>query len=188
MDFTGARSPRSSTLREAYDRAAAIIGSRAESFEIAEEVERQRLAWQPSRVSVVMLAESHVWTSEENKPNSVRPSREAETGLAPSRFVRFVYCLDYEAPQYWTLFHDAMHEPTRTRITLSRDEKLHLLSEMKDAGIWLVDASVTALYRPRDGCLVKSESKYKNLLQGCWEAHVRYVMRYISSADCREGG
>ena len=84
-------------IRDAYDRAAAIVGSEAESIEIAEEVERLRLAWRPSRVRIVMLAESHVYTSKDEALSRVRQPDGIETG-----FVRFVYCLGYGEPSLVT--------------------------------------------------------------------------------------
>lgn len=170
-------------IRDAYDRAAAIIGQGAESIEVAQEVERLRLAWRPSCVRVVMLAESHVWTSEDEAVN---------------RFVRFVYCLAYGekslaprvAPntgtlQYWRLFHDAIHEPdldakiwpgSPSQRILAKQK---LLNELKLAGIWLMDACITALYQPSKGQLLRSRTDYKKVLRACWEAHVGGVI-----ADC----
>ncbi len=189
MDPTSGTPPQSSSLREAYGRAAAIIGSEAESFQIAEEVERLRSAWRPPHVCVVILAESHVWTDRDEAESRVQQPDGVETG-----FVRFIYCLGYGerclAPrvsrnrktwQYWTLLYDAVHEPASVGEVWPREAeerilaKLRLLSELKDAGVWLVDASVTALYKPRHGRLVTG-SKYKKLLRCCWEAHVRNVI------------
>ena len=175
-------------IRDAYDRAAKIIAARGQSpedFTVAQEVERLRLAWRPSRVRVVMLAESHVWTSETQTKSRVQQPDGIETG-----FARFVYCLGYGEPslvvpsvspnhgtwQYWRLFHDAVSGPDAPRIrqrnpTARALAKLQLLKELKLAGIWLVDASIIALY-PR----VVSGNDYKNVLQACWEAHVANVI------------
>ena len=78
--------------------------------------------------------------------------------------------------QYWRLFHDAVSGPDAPRIrqrnpTARALAKLQLLKELKLAGIWLVDASIIALY-PR----VVSGNDYKNVLQACWEAHVANVI------------
>jgi hypothetical protein len=183
-------------LREAYDRASAIIGSEAESIEIAEEVERLRLAWRPSRVRIVMLAESHVWTSKDESLSRVRQPDGIETG-----FVRFVYCLGYGerslvvpsvlpnggTPQYWRLFHDAVRGPQvpigeiggKAKPIGRIAAKLQLLNELKLAGIWLVDASVTALYR-LPGNRRLSWRGYKKVLRVCWETHIADLI-----ADCR---
>ncbi len=43
---------------------------------------------------------------------------------------------------------------------------------MQDAGIWLVDASVTALYRSGEGGLYIAPPDYDKVLQACWHAHI----------------
>jgi hypothetical protein len=200
MDSKSATPSRSSTLREAYDHSSELVESEAEPFEVAEEVERLRLVWRPSKVRIVVLAESHIWTSLDELKNCVRAPEGNESKFIPSKFVRFVYCLGYGersllaqriAPsastrQYWTLLHDTLREPTTICWPHNPQEriakKLCLLCELKDAGVWLVDASVTALYKPRDGRLVKSKSKYKELLRACWESHVCDIIAGCSAS------
>jgi hypothetical protein len=97
-------------LRAAYDRAASLIGpDRAESFEVALEVERLRLAQRPRDVRVVLLAESHVWTSPEETASRVRQPDGVVTG-----FARFVYCL-------------GCGEPSRAAIGLTKPGHLAIL-------------------------------------------------------------
>jgi len=82
-------------LELAYSRARGIIGlERAECLCVAEEVEGLRSQWRPERVRVVVLAESHVWTSRDETRSRVRPPNAKETG-----FARFVYCVGYGEPQ-----------------------------------------------------------------------------------------
>jgi hypothetical protein len=109
-------------LELAYGRARDIIGrERAECLDAAVEVERLRSACRPERVRVVVLAESHVWTSRDEIRSRVMQPNGIETG-----FARFVYCLGYGepqlvepavapnrgTPQFWRLFHDAVYGPT----------------------------------------------------------------------------
>jgi hypothetical protein len=109
-------------LELAYGRVRDIIGrERAECLDAAVEVERLRLACRPERVRVVVLAESHVWTS----PDEIR-SRVAQPNGIETGFARFVYCLGYGepqlveptvapnrgTPQFWKLFHDAVYGST----------------------------------------------------------------------------
>jgi hypothetical protein len=181
-------------LEPAYARARDIIGSKqAECLDVAEEVERLRSARRPERVRVVLLAESHVWTSHDDTRSRVTQPDDIETG-----FARFVYCLGYgEAPlvepavtpnkgtpQFWKLFHDTIYGPTiphaRVLKTGETDcqkrvqNKLDLLRKMQSAGFWLVDASVTALY----GNGIKlTKSHYRDVLKACWESHIREVLR-----------
>jgi hypothetical protein len=179
------------SLRAAYDGAASLIGpDRAESFEVAAEVERLRWMRRPPQVRVVLLAESHVWTSPAEISSRVRQPDGVETG-----FARFVYCLGYGepslvlpsvspnggTPQYWKLFHDAIRGPGVALDAISKAKqrepiasataKLALLREMNEAGIWLIDACVTALYRPGPERLVAGPA-YRKVLSACWEAHV----------------
>jgi hypothetical protein len=126
-------------IRDAYDRAAKIIAARGrspEDFTVAQEVECLRSAWRPSHVRVVMLAESHVWTSEAETKSRVLQPDGIETG-----FARFVYCLGYGerslvvpsvSPnhgtwQYWRLFHDAAHGRTHHSQKLDSEIQRHAL-------------------------------------------------------------
>jgi len=82
-------------LELAYSRARDIIGrEQAECLAVAVEVEELRLAWRPERVQVVVLAESHVWTSRDEIRSRVKQPNGKETG-----FARFVYCLGYGEPR-----------------------------------------------------------------------------------------
>jgi hypothetical protein len=181
-------------LELAYARARDIIGSKqAECLDVAEEVERLRCQWRPERVRVVVLAESHVWTSRDETRSRVTQPNGIETG-----FARFIYCLGCGEPQlmalavkpntnawqYWRLFRDTVCEPTATSyrgLTKSGERdcqqrvqnKLHLLKKMQSAGVWLVDASVTAIY----GNGIKLPPRhYRAVLKACWESHIREVL------------
>jgi hypothetical protein len=189
-DQRGDRDAEETGLRAAYDRAASIIGPTwAERFEVALEVERLRSAHRPRVVRVLLLAESHVWTSPEETASRVSQPDGVETG-----FARFVYCLGYGepclvrppvtknggTPQFWRLFHDAIRGPDVAYDAISRKErnpiarataKLDLLREMNIAGVWLVDASVTALYRP-GGARLANGRIYRDVLVANWEAYV----------------
>ena len=181
-------------LELAYDRARDIIGpERAESLDVAEGVERLRSAWQPKQVRVVLLAESHVWTSREEARSRVTQPDGVETS-----FARFVYCIGYGepqvvtpsvtpndgTPQYWRLFHNTVYEPTsnshrgllKTWEKNSRQRlrnKLDLLNTMRGAGIWLVDASVTALYHQSTNL---AGTGYGKVLKASWGYYIRDVL------------
>jgi hypothetical protein len=183
-------------LELAHGRARDIIGpERAECLEAAVEVERLRQACRPESVRVVLLAESHVWTSRDEIRSRVLQPNGIETG-----FARFVYCLGYGEPQlvepavtpnrrgvsgqFWTLFHDTIDGPDipHARLMCGGEtdsqkrvrNKLDLLEKMRSAGIWLVDASVTALY-PK-GALAASGGDFLAILRACWESHVGEVV------------
>jgi hypothetical protein len=192
-------------LELAYSRAQDILGSeQAECLEAAVEVERLRLVWRPERVRVLVLAESHVWTSRDEVGGRVRYPNGKETG-----FARFVYCLGYGepdlveppiapnrgTPQFWKLFHDTVYRPTTSHTPLMRSSetcwqkrvqsKLDLLEKMQNAGTWLVDASVSALYR---NGIKPSKDEFNAVLRACWESHIGEFATgcTIRSFNCRQ--
>jgi hypothetical protein len=186
-------------LELAYDRARNIIGPEsAECFDVVEEVERLRNNWRPEPVKVLLLAESHVWTSPEDFRRRVKQPGDEERG-----FARFVYCLGYGepqlvcraanlnhgdvvgTPQYWRLFHDTVCEPTptshngvkktgETNCHKRVQNKLDLLRNMQRAGIWLLDASVTPLVR--EGNRLVTGKLDRCVLKACWESHIRELL------------
>jgi hypothetical protein len=59
------------------------------------------------------------------------------------------------------------------RLTLGVTNKLDLLNNMRGAGVWLLDASVTALY----GNGIKlTKRDYRAVLKACWRYHIREVL------------
>jgi len=68
----------------------------AERPEVAIAVEQHRWAWKPQNVRVLLVAESHVYTSAEDSALHVRTELLPERARhAPREFVRLVYCLGY---------------------------------------------------------------------------------------------
>jgi hypothetical protein len=117
-------------------------------------------------------------------------------GLPEAGYARFVYCLGYGerslvevtgnrgTPQYWKLFHDCLDGPGVSCDYLTRKEKsdrrrieakLRLLNRMRDAGLWLVDASVTALYH--NGRRLAVGKAYREALEASWDAHVGQIVK-----------
>ncbi len=157
-------------LRECYDEMVAKTGLDAEPFASVKLVEAFRRYWRPDNVQVILLAESHVFTNDDDRARRLRE----ETGLPgyPSNYARFVYCLGYGEDsliagrppannpgtwQYWELLFSCANEiscnessaavkkattSNRTRI----GNKIRLLETLRERGIWLVDASIMALY------------------------------------------
>ncbi len=85
--------PPMETLRQAYDRAAPLLNA-CESFAVAQAVETVREFWKPAKVKVVLLAESHVFTSDDESGVRLDTRLIPVPGL-PREYVRFVYCLGY---------------------------------------------------------------------------------------------
>jgi len=79
------------TLEETYHEINQILGNNAEPLESVLLVETYRRYFKPETVRVVLLAESHVFTSEEDRRVTIPPI----DGLPgyPTQYARFVYCL-----------------------------------------------------------------------------------------------
>jgi hypothetical protein len=149
-----------------------------ESFETVKAVQAHRDYWKPNKnnVRVVLLAESRVFTSDaERKATRINLKQLNSEGMPPD-FVRFVYCLGYGedellisraernlgTPQFWKMFQACIGGPDKFREILKNKKtgepnwqkrvknKRALLSNMKERAIWLLDASVVALY-PKEG-------------------------------------
>ncbi len=89
---------------ESNIRAAHQIGTRllqnagliAESIEVALAVEKHRWAWKPEKVRLVLIAESHVYTTPDDlRIKIIKSWLPALAQHTPSEFVRLVYCLGY---------------------------------------------------------------------------------------------
>jgi len=170
-------------LKECYDGVKALSPSLdIEPFEIVEEVARIRQFWRPERVRVVLLAESHVYTPQEDFAHSWK----IRNPIYDGKLVRFVYCLAYGesslvssvsrnpgTSQFWKIFYSCLHQistnedfgpisrstPTDERIS----NKISLLADLQRAGVWLMDASVVGLNR------LKNLTLRKRVLQQCWD-------------------
>ncbi len=142
-----------------------------DSYNVVEEVERYRRFWKPNKVRVVLLAESHVRTDEEDFDHLW------SYGSGPTyqgRFVRFVYCLAYGERslvpipsnrgtwQFWLLLSSCLNNPTKgptfssilRKTTPEFDErmknKIRLLEDLKRCGVWLVDVSIVGVNEQKD--------------------------------------
>jgi hypothetical protein len=185
-------------LEECHQQLADILGSDVEPMAVLRCAERHRAYWRPDRVRVVLLAESpgHTATPELRRW-IVQPSL-VQSGV-PLEFVRLVYCLGYGendildksidyprnsgTPQYWKVFYSCVNrvftngdfaailkEGTRGADERIRN-KLALLQQLKERGVWLLDASLVALYpKPTPGIV-------RDCLQVSWDAYVGQVVR-----------
>jgi hypothetical protein len=162
----------------------------AEPADYIAQVDAWRAAWRPARVRVLLVAESHVGP----RPGDDRVRVEvpgASQGLPPG-FCRLVYCLGYgenglcvpsaeenaSTWQYWDIFSalaDGLDaKPVRkagTTLDQRVRSKLDSLRRLQERGIWLVDASVMALYAPGGGRGV-SGPNYLRLVRESFERWV----------------
>jgi hypothetical protein len=156
-------------LRDCYNELHKIIGDSIEPFESVELVEKYRRFWRPEKVKIILLAESHVLTSGSDRKISLREVKELPA--YPTEYAKFVYCLAYGerqltnnsshpkrdgTPQFWKIFYSCnnrvddikdfrpilSYTPAEQRLK----NKIELLKSLKGKGIWLVDASIVALY------------------------------------------
>ena len=170
-----------------------------ESLQAARCVERHRLDWRPEAVHTILLAESHVFTSDSELLPMRGPFQ--SVGRALNRtFARFVYCLGYGesdfagpslpalpgTPQYWKLFascvqpasaeaFDPLLKCSNRSFTDRLRAKVSLLERLRTLGVWLVDASAVALYAPGGSRL--HQSAYERVLKCCWRAYTGHLVR-----------
>lgn len=166
-----------------------------EAVPYLESVMAWRDAWRPARVRTLLVAESHV--AEVPGDASVRvvplptvPGRPSE-GL-PQRYCRLVYCLGYGEDnmceptpvknsgtwQYWDMFGQIGRGIGRTQPRKSTADaatrmawKLGTLHALQAMGVWLVDASIIALYAPGGQRLFKGRP-YERTVRESWSRFV----------------
>jgi len=188
------------TLKECYDEVAKIPGGNEEPFTVVECVDRHRRFWRPARVHTILLAESHVFTDDDEfvpmKPRSpIVLQGEASEEATP--FARFVYCLGYGENdyvgrrlrsnnlgtwQYWKIFSSCVARPSKDSFAQILKggnpeyenrliSKIALLHRLKEMGVWLIDASVVALYG--SGGHKPSKRTRDRIIECCWDSFIR---------------
>ena len=163
------------SLRSAYDASAAVLRRSdisPDTYPVVREVERLREYWRPKTPCIILLAESHVATREQDFKLQMDAPTLRRLGLEgyPSHFVRFVYCLgpgerelhpsrarprNRSKWQFWRLLWSCENDPSRENFDLTRratpdfDERLRkkilLLRTLQRRGIWLLDASIIGI-------------------------------------------
>lgn len=195
----------STDLERAHNTVTAILGSEAEPIEVIQRAVEHRQYWRPQRVRVVLLAESHVFTTPEELASEVRLEPWMPSDL-PRGFVRLVYALGYGendllrdpiyrprnsgTPQYWKILqycartpglkvdHGAVQRSRNKELRGRVTAKLGVLDALRERGVWLVDASVAALYNPT---AAKPAANIREAaLQASWDAYTEEV---VASAE-----
>lgn len=144
-----------------------------ESLEVVKLVNEYRDYWKPKQVKTILLAESHVFTTE--KETEIIHS--VSLPDYPSKYVRFVYNLSYGqmntlyqrvnnnggTPQYWKLFNEISRKDFRVINNHDIDDKLNqkikLLEFLKENGVWLLDCSIVGLYNDGEKPFYKTMQK-----------------------------
>jgi len=159
------------SLEKTYSEIKESIGNRLEfeSFKVVKSVDDHRNFWKPEKVKVLLLAESHVFTRDSEHDNIMRYDDFVELKECPAGYVKLVYCLGYGekemvkipvnrgTPQFWKIFVSCLNQDSDSegkKILLSQTlnfhqrihNKISVLEQLKEKGIWLVDASIIALY------------------------------------------
>lgn len=157
-------------LRDCYTQLKEILGQDTEPYESVELIEKYRRFWKPKTVRIILLAESHVSTTDSDRTISF--PKIDNLSEYPIEYAKFVYCLAYGekkltgnklhpkrdgTPQFWKIFYSC-----NSRVTDSNDfspilsstpyeqrlkNKIELLLSLKQKGVWLVDSSIVALYK-----------------------------------------
>jgi hypothetical protein len=182
-------------LKNCYDELSQIAGSDMEPYSSVQLVEEYRQYWKPDNVKVILLAESHVFTTEEDQQIKF----EVPLDGYPESFSNFVYCLGLGekeltkhpssgTPQFWKMFYSCVNKVdslddfsavlSKTPFPQRLQNKISLLETMKKRGIWLVDASIIALYR--SGGERYENKTYKELVHCSWQ---NYTSQIITESD-----
>jgi hypothetical protein len=188
-------------LATCHRRLTQLFGQGMEPIDVIRRVQAHRVWWRPSKVRLVLLAESHVYTSPDDLARKISPNEALPCNLPPD-FVRLVYCLGYGedhlldkpilqprnggTPQFWKLFYSCVNQVrnnndfasvlvTRTPFSNRIANKVDLLTELQRHGIWLVDASITALYVP--GQTKPDAGLIGQALQLSWDYYIADVIK-----------
>jgi hypothetical protein len=184
-----------SRLVEAHSECAGIIevsGHVPEPLETALSVEEHRWFWRPENVRLVLVAESHVYTGENEikvEVDSSKLPREAPEGV-PLNFVRLVYCLGYGnsdilkegekvghnsgTSQYVNLFARCLGLGAKPKGMRKLDWKTMGLKAAKVKGLWLLDASLHACYLGRSERL--PPEIVRSVVAVSWSKYVKAII------------
>jgi len=193
-----------SSLENAYQNIKTKYGSNweLESFSIIKTVNDHREYWKPSKVNTVLLAESHVHTTVSDHNNTMNYDGFTQLNGCPSNYVRLVYCLGYGekrlvrindnpgTPQFWKIFASCVNKDFNSefaKVSVSKNpyasqrirNKISLLEELKKQGIWLVDASIVALY---NNTVKPSSIMMEKIIEISWE---HYISKIIQESNPR---
>lgn len=110
-------------IEDAYKRIQKEIPLEVDSLEVVKKINEFRQFWKPIKVNVVLLAESHVHTPDQEMRHQQQLPTYCELPGYPFEHVRFVYCLGYGenalyeendllknplenrgTPQFWKIF------------------------------------------------------------------------------------
>ena len=183
-----------SELKDVYDRLYKILGESIEPFGSVDLVDRYRKYFKPDNVRTILLAESHVFTSDIERMSEV--AELSDLPGCPREYAKFVYCLAYGeeklveskekiknsgSPQFWKVLFSCCNSiksiddfsPVlkKTQFDKRIENKLKTLKTLREMGVWLVDASVVALYH--NG---KKSPMMRDALKASWDLYTKNIV------------
>ena len=194
-------------LFNCYQTIHSILGDQSEPYESVDLIENYRRYWRPEKVNIILLAESHVFTSNTDRSFKLIDIKDGGASLKsyPKSYAKFVYCLAYGeetltkgdnhpvigdgTPQFWKILYSCINKidsnksfsPILKSGTKSAPERIHnkikLLLELKKQGIWLVDTSIIALYNKG---IKPSNDVFNEVIKTSWN---HYTKNLISDAN-----
>jgi len=175
-----------------------------ESFKSAQLVESYRQYWRPDKVNTILLAESHVFTSNTDRSFKLNDVKDDNVALKdyPDSYTKFVYCLAYGeetltkgdnhpaktdgTPQFWKILYSCINKvesnksfspvlKSGTKLASERiNNKIKLLNELKKQGVWLVDASIIALYNKGSK---PSNKIFNEVIRTSWDNYTKNLIK-----------
>jgi hypothetical protein len=174
-----------------YNQIKGIFDNKIEPLESVKLVKQYREYWKPDKVKIILLAESHVFTSDDDR--NKKTIELVELPYYPTQYAKFVYCLSYGekdllveknnqgrdgTPGFWKVLyscknhinHNSDFRPILKKTPFDKRimNKIRLLTELKAKGIWLVDSSIIGLYK--DGAKL---SRMKEIIKLSWDYYIR---------------
>jgi hypothetical protein len=185
-------------LLDTYNRLKFKFSNKFDSFTVVNTVVKHRNFWKPDKVKTMLLAESHVYTTDDEVAVRLRYPEDEEFRDLPDEFVKLVYCLGYGenilAPsvidnpgtwQYWKIFaaccsdnpcpdyNDVLKGGTADNY-LRYTNKIRLLKTLKAKGVWLVDCSIVGLYD--SGQKTASLKEMTEIIPFCWDNYISKIV------------
>ncbi len=187
-------------LEELYDSIKKITSEvPIDSLEVVKQVEEYRQFWKPQKINVLLLAESHVYTNQQDYNIKCKKNKEIPPNY-PSHFVRFVYCLGYGenylleraldnnmgTPQFWKIFSSCVannednlgFDSVIKRGTKNLEQRLRnkvgILKKMQAKGVWLLDASIMSIYGSELEKWLKIKEK---IIKISWDSHLVTIIK-----------
>jgi hypothetical protein len=176
------------------------LHSHIDSYNVVKEVENCRNYWRPNRINVILLAESHVFTSDVDFKIELDYSDFNKLASNyPRKFVRFVYCIgysesglfasrplypDFKNPgtwQYWKLFcacasdspkirYDSVLKGSTKNLKDRVNNKIDLLERLREKGIWLVDSSIVGINK-------LPRKQREEIIALSWNNYVKHLIK-----------